>query len=332
MADVEDWAFSADSIDLEGDMTLVLALREGIELKGWKIEFAAGATDELRAMVKRTSASIEVMVRRPYEPSLRIEPGEYLAVPDQLIAIAAPPLLPKGNKEPQASDLAHIETDPQVRNVLRNASGLPLLSAQALAKRPYHFYAVVIGNDPATRASFVRKLNPTKTLDSGKYWFSFGERLAIVEEPLLSLDDHFDLVVTPDGIAVLNQNVFEALFRDAETLVERFPVWAKAFSTIGLDEIQTTILVDRCRRNSRLAGRLRQIYESGHLEKGKVSLNSVFEEADRVAGGRDRFMSNGSLDFGCVDIEMLLKLLNDDLFVGGLSKVTFEAGSKARRN
>jgi hypothetical protein len=343
MSDADDWSFGPQGLDLDGDMTLVLAKRSGKKLVGGKIEFANDATEELREMVKRSAARVSTLTRRTYEPSLRITDGEYLAVPDQLIEKAAPPLPPPAKTAPSSDGgsstaqppatpkpAQHIETDPQVRALLRNASGLPLLAAQALGKQPFQFYAVVVGNDPATRTSFVRKVNPTKSLDVGKLWFSFGERLTKVEQPLLSLDDHFDLIVTTEGIAVLNQGVFDSLFRDAETLVQRYPVWAQAFSTLGLGTDQTDVLVERCRRDSRLAERLRQIHESGHLAAGHVTLEQVLNEADRVAGGRTRFLSDGRLDFSGQDVTTLLKLLNDDLFIGGLSHLPYEAGSKAR--
>ena len=257
-----DWAFSSQAIDLDGDMTLVLARRQGSKLVGWKLEFADDATGELRAMLKRTVSMIDELTRRAYEPSLRIATGEYLAVPDQLVERAAEARTPTGD-DPEGANLtsaltatdttAHIETDPQVRRLLRNASGLDLMAAQGLGKQPFLFYAVVVGSTPTNRTSFVRKLNPTKSLDAGKYWFSMGERLSKVDQPLLSLDDHFDLVVTDGGIAVLDQGVFDLLFRDAQTLVDRYPIWANAFLSVGLDEAQTASLVSRCQRDSRLA-------------------------------------------------------------------------------
>ncbi len=336
MTDPNDWEFKADSVALDGAMTLVLARRKAKALVGGKMEFANDATDALRAMVIATAATIQGLKRQPYEPSVRIGAGEYLAVPDALIEKAARPAAKMaktadqaGTKPPRPTE--HIETDPAVRKFLRNASGLDLLAAGALAKARFEFYAVVVGSDPETRMSFVRKMNPTKSLDAGKHWFSFGERLAKVEQPLLSLDDHFDLVVTAEGIAVLNQTVFDALFRDAQTLVDRYPLWAKAFSTLGLDDAQTGDLVTRCQRDLRLATRLRQIHESGHLAAGDIKLDQVLEEADRVAGGREQFLVDGKLNFDCAEMPTLLKLLNDDLFVGSLSKATYEAGSKARR-
>lgn len=346
MPPADDWSFDSSKVKLDGDMTLVLVRRSGTKLKGWHVEFADDATAELREMVTRTTAAVEARTRRGYEASIRITAEEYLAVPDELVKRAAPPLPAKSEPEPEgegatggktapktvedAPAVQHIETDPQVRALLRNASGLPLLPAQQLTKQPFAFYAVVVGSDPNSRVAFVRKTNPIKTLTAGRLWFSYGERLKKVTEPLMGLDDHFDLIVTADGIAVLNQTAFDLLFRDAATLVERYPIWAKAFTTIGLDDDQTDALVEMCRRDSRLATRLRQIHESGHLAAGHVSLEQVLAEADVVAGGRERFLKNDKLDFACQDAGTLMKLLNDDLFVGGLSKVPYEAGSKAR--
>jgi hypothetical protein len=335
-----DWSFDRQSIEADGDMTLVLARRRGAKLEGAKVEFAKDATLALREMIDSTIDRLELLERRTYEPSLAITEHEYLAVPDELVARAAPPVQPKSTQSSEADrsnskksstpPVEHIETDPQVRAFLRDASGLPLVSAADLARKPpFLFYAVVVGSTPGARAAFVRKKNPVRSLGPGA-WFSFGERLVQVTEPLLGLDDHFDLVVMTNGIAVINQGVFDALFRDAETLVARFPLWAKAFSTIGLDRGQVDDLVRRCRSDSRLGTRLRQIHESGHLAAGEVGLEQVLSEADKVAGGRERFLKNGKLDFNGPDVSSLLKLLNDDLFVGGLSKQTFEAGSKAR--
>ena len=349
MTDAKSWAFDPTCLDPDGAMTLVLARRRGARLIGGKVEFAKDADAELRTVVRRSADSVATLIRRTYEPSLVIGPGEYLAAPDGLVDRAAPPPVKqsqsgeagKGVKQgggqarnPATEDgipKVVIETDPQVRGFLRRASGLELLPAQDLLRKPpFLFYAVVIGDDPQSRIAFVRKMSPTRTLDAGKLLFAYGNRLTRVTEPLLAIEDHFDLIVTKEGIAVLNQTVFEALFRDAETLVERYPVWASSFSTLGLSDLQTKVLVERCQRDSRLASRLRQIYESGHLAAGQVTKTQVLKEADRVAGGRARFLKNGELDFGCQDASALLKLLNDDLFVGGLSHQPFEAGSKAR--
>lgn len=347
MTDTSAWQIDPAGIDIAGDMTLLVARRKGKGIAGYKLEFAKQATTELREAMAGTLTRLATLRRRDYEPSLVIGDEEYMAVPDQLVSVAAPPLPPRTRRsgrtppngggsdgsrgrQPRAAG-ATIETDPEVRRFLRDAAGHDPLPAGSLAGRPFLFYAVVVGNDPRTRSAFVRKHNPAVSLAAGRLLFSYEDRLTRVEHPLFSLDDHFDLVVTPEGILVLNQSIFDALFRDAKVLVDRYPIWAKAFSTLRIGSDQVDVLVERCRRDSRLAHRLRQIHESGHLAAGRVKLDQVLAEADRLGLGRHGFLKDGKLDFGCQDIGTLLKLLNDDLFIGGLSQVAYEAGSKARQ-
>jgi hypothetical protein len=356
-ATTPDWRFSPGDVDLTGALSLVLAWRRSNgKLEGAKVEFARDAVTEIRAAAAQTVTRLGDLTPRSYEPSIRIEAGEYLAVPDRIVERAAPPLPKKAAaRGPSVEDgtrrqgalaaggdrrstviadvpVARIETDPQVRNLLRRASGLPLLAAPDLGAVQYQFYAVVMGNDPDTRVAFVRKNNPTKSLDPGKrLLFAYGDRLTRVTEPLLSLDTTFDLVVTPDGIAVINQDQFERLFRDASALVERYPVWAESFTTLGLDAAQETALVAKCRTDSRVASRLREIYESGHLAAGKVTATQVLSRADKIGLGRDRFMSNGKLSFDGPDTSLLLRLLNEDIWTGDFSNRIYVAGSKARQ-
>lgn len=356
MSDPE-WVFDPASVKQEELMTLVLARRlSNKTLQGYKVEFAKDATDELRKVIRTTVSLLAALTPRQYEPSLAIKQGEYLAVPDELIQRAAPPLAhsasaktgdaqddgaedadtsPEGSgSEPSAAasqGTTHIETDPEVRKLLREASGQPPLSAQALSGKTFLFYAVVIGNDPERRVAFVRKHGPTTSLGRGHLLFAHGDRLTRVSQPLLALDTRFDLVVTPDGIAAINQGVFDALFRDAETLVARYPHWATAFSSLGLNDADTAALVERCRRDFRLANRLRQIFESGHLAAGNVAVKAVLAQAKTLGIDESDIAKNGRLDFSKPDMATLLKLLNDDLFIGGLSKVRFEAGNKSRQ-
>jgi len=354
-----EWTFNPTSVKQNELMTLVLAKRRNKTLQGYKVEFAKGATDELRKVVAATIDLLGTLTPRQYEPSLAIKKGEYLAVPDELVKQAAPPLPPNspskataaspGDEDTSGEDAepaqeatssttagngqatAHIETDPEVRKLLRSAAGLPPLPAKALSGQPFQFYAVVIGDIPELRSAFVRKHGPTTGLGKGRLLFAHGGRLTRVSEPLLALDPSFDLVVTPEGIAAISQSAFDNLFRDAATLVARYPHWATAFATLGLDDGDTEVLVQRCRRDGRLATRLRQIYESGHLEAGKVTITAVLAQADELGIDRATISAKGRLDFAKPDVATLLKLLNDDIFIGGLSKVRFEAGSKARQ-
>lgn len=339
MTPVRTWTLDAGAVDIAGDVTLVVARRRGKSLEGYKIEFEATAGDAIREVCQETLRRVAERSARQYEPSLHIDPeSEYLAVPDaELVQHEAfrPKRRRAGNQKEGGRDLnpsaETIETDPQVRDLLRRASGLERLPAERLADYTFQFYAAVVGSSPTARSAFVRKANPAKVLRRGRMVFAYGDRLRFVDDPLLLLDEWFDLVVAPDGIAVLNQAAFEQLFRDIEVLNERYPVYARAFSTLQLDEDQISTLVERCRHNSRLGNRLRQIYESGHLASGNVTMRQIKREIDKLGLPRDTLLKDGRLDFSGADADTVLKLLNDDLFIGGLSGVQYEAGSKARR-
>lgn len=325
------WVLDSGDTDLGGDITLVVARRSGKSLDGYKVEFEAGAGEEIRKVCQETLGLITARVARQYEASLRIDnEREYLAVPDaQLVQHES--FRPKRRRKRGDEPVVTIETDPQVRDLLRRASGLERLAAPHLSKYRIQFYAAVVGSDPGTRTAFVRKHNPAKVLSRGGLVFSYGDRLKQISDPLMLLDDHFDLVIAQDGIAVLNQDVFEALFRDIEVIAERYPTYAKAFASLALDDEQRDVLVTRCRTDSRLGKRLREIYESGHLAAGNVTMSDVHREIKSLGLDATTLIEKGKLNFKGSNAGTILKLLNDDLFIGSLSKVAFEAGSKARR-
>jgi len=76
-----------------------------------------------------------------------------------------------------------IETDPQVRVLLRDASGLPKLPALDLSRFDYQFYAAVLGSDPDRRTAFVRRRNPASVVKSGRLLFAYGRRQAATPPP-----------------------------------------------------------------------------------------------------------------------------------------------------
>lgn len=336
MTPVRRWTLDPASVHVTGDITLIVARRTGKTLHGYKVEFEAGAGEGIRDVCQRTLDRLAPLTARQYEPSLHIDPDhEYLAVPDSQL-VQHESFRPKPRGRPAADSqsnpaVAAIETDPQVRELLGRAAGLDRLLAAHLSQYSFQFYAAVVGSTPTARTSFVRKNNPAKVLGRGRMVFAYGDRLRTIEDPLFLLDEYFDLVVTDGGIAVLDQPVFEALFRDVKVLNERYPVYAGAFTSLKLDDAQIATLVDRCRTNSRLGNRLRQIFESGHLASGNVTMRHVAAEIDRLGLPKAKLMKAGKLDFSGADADTILKLLNDDLFIGGLSKVAYEAGSKARR-
>lgn len=334
------WQLDRTKIDVTSDVTFVVVRRSGANLKGYKVEASHDALEDIRSACTATLDLLGQRAPRTYEPSLEIEPEhEYLAVPIGDIqstnrttaAVSTSADDDASNGQVQPVETTAVETDPQVSELLSRASGLDRLPAPDLRRFAFLFYAAVVGNSSGTRSAFIRKRNPAMTVRSGRRPLAYGNVLNRVDEPLMLLDPAFDLVVTPEGIAVLNQSVFEALFRDTTVMAERFPVYAAAFASLGIDGPQMAQLVEHCQRDSRLGKRLRQIFESGHLAAGKVTLAHVKREVKRLGLQEDHFFVDGNLRFDEADTGTLLKLLNEDLFIGGFTDVGFEAGNKAKR-
>jgi hypothetical protein len=268
------WQLDRAAIDVAGDVTFVVARRSGVNLKGYKVEASSEALEDIRAACVTTLDLLGQRAPRSYEPSLEIESEhEYLSIPS-VRARTTKPTEHQANGEDSNNEVepTAIETDPQVSELLGRASGLDRLPAPDLGRFPFLFYAAVVGSDSAIRSAFVRKRNPAMTVKAGRKPLAYGNVLHRVDEPLLLLDPAFDLVIAPGGIAVLNQPVFEGLFRDATVMADRYPVYAAGFSSLGIEGPQMEQFVAHCQRDSRLGKRLRQIVESGHLARNSQEL------------------------------------------------------------
>jgi hypothetical protein len=174
----------------------------------------------------------------------------------------------------------------------------------------------------------VRKTDPHLTARPGWVISSLGEALSRIDDPVFVLESRFDVIVLPDGLAVLNATPFETLFRAAEEMSERVVTWADAitdhFPIAGDGE---SLLVDAARRSSRLAKRMRSIYDSGHL--AAVTLSQLRAAAKQQ--GLDvasLFSKDGLVINKDTDTLTLLALLNEDLFKGGLTGTKFAADRK----
>jgi len=315
------WAFDPEAVDVnEGALTLVVVRRSGKALVGSRIEVDEGVEEALRDICRKTLDRLRETEPAHFGPDVRIDRGEYLAVPDVSL------ILPSG-VAPQSD----IETDVELRELLGRASSLERLSARDLSSG-FLLYAVVIGDDPSDRHAFVRKANPRSAVKPGRLVTAFGDRLQRIEQQLFVLDDHFDLVIGSGGLAALSQAVFEQLFRDTEIMMKRIPVYVKALtSTLVLSDDGADRLAEQCLAKPRLAKKLRALYENRLLRPGKITIANVRAEAKRQGVDPAKVIRGNKLVFDDDEPNVLLELLNEDLYTGGLSKTRYRAGSKTKR-
>jgi hypothetical protein len=319
--------FELSGIDSTGDMTLVVAQRVGKKLKGFRIAIH----DDVRAALKEACDATLTMLgeraRVAYASDIEFDPAtQYLDVPPSILSR---PTAATGNED---QPTAAIETDPEAHSVLEDGSSLPLLEPAALKKRSFLFYAVIVGNQPAQRVSFVTQWNPYKVSLTGRVVTFFGDRLRKIDDPILVFQQSFHLVVAASGIAVLNSAAFETIFRDIEVMQQRVPTWVDGVtSALPLTDGAEEQILAACTRDSRLAKRARALFESGTLTGKNLTAARLHAELKNQGLEADRMVNGGKLHIEGTDVPILLKLLSEGLWKGWITDTAWEASAKAPR-
>lgn len=304
---IPSWSFDPDAIDTGGNVTLVVARRVGKNLRGNRVSIHSDVAEELRVACTTTLTTFKGRTARVFDPDAFIENDEYLIAAD-----------------------AAVDTDAQTKKLLAQAGGLAFLQANELPRRGFLFYAVLVGSKSDDRSAFIRLYNPRRIASGGRFWTVFGEDLRKLEDPIFVFDPMFDMVLTKDGIAALNQKPFERIFRDLSVMRGRLPDYVEHITDkLPMADEDALRFLTKCAQNSRVANRARSIFERGHL--ANVTIAEVRAEIKRQKLDEKRLLKDDKLVFDDADPYTLLKLLNEDLFIGGLSRTRYEADRKSAR-
>ena len=293
-------------IDIAEAATLVVAWRTGRNAHGAVLRAGGQVIDALRAYAREALALIAAGHGRPYNPD--DEQGEdagfLTASQDELL------------------DTALLEQ-------LRTGSSLPLIEADELRKRTLALYALLIGNDPDSRAIFVRKGNPVSLARKGVVAV-FDDTLTRVTRPILAFDSSFDMILLAGSVWILNQKNFEGLFKESEAVLARTSEWVDQLSQVlPIAGDGSEWLADRLRQNSVMRRKVHSILRSDYLPK----LTPDNLRARMSAHGLlpDDLMKDGALIFNKDTEKDLLLFLNEDLWTGDFSGDQYAAARKARR-
>jgi hypothetical protein len=214
-----------------------LSLVPGAELiVGWRprrsrldaaaIELSRDVASEMQAMCRGTLDHIAGLIRRPYGGAPYIEPGEeYLAIP--VTELAAVPVRARTIEDDEATGLSDLQR-------LVTTPGLAPLSRTDLQDGRYLFYAVICTEQgTGQRIGFTRQTDPHRVARAGGLTALFGqEGLRRLEDPVFVFEAGFDLVISPDEVAVLRLEAFNRMFADLNTLALAAP--ANASKVAGL--------------------------------------------------------------------------------------------------
>jgi len=205
------------------------------------------------------------------------------------------------------------------------------VGAKDLRAKQIVFYAIVRGVDEEDRTAYLRHLNPMKLAKPGVRFLEFGDTLSRLESPVFVMDDKFDLIIRPEEIAILDATFFLNLFYSVSGIDERIDnMVEEALANLPIDEDTEVMLVDLCRGRKRYQSKLAKIVASGHM--GNVNMKSFRAALRQHKLPVRRFIRDGSIHAGKNDGELLLAILNQDLFKGCLTGEPYAAGSKRKMN
>jgi hypothetical protein len=161
--------------------------------------------------------------------------------------------------------------------------------------------------------------------------FEFGDTLTTIANPVFVVEDRFDLILRPDSIDVLAPKVFENLFYEMTGVDARVRGWVRNVARyLPMGDGVMNLLATACRARPRLRRRLHAIDERGHLEH--VTMQQFRREVRRLGYDATRFIRNGEIVAAEGDYGVLLQILNEDLFRGGLTDEEFAAERKTPVN
>jgi hypothetical protein len=295
---------SPNEIRLEESPILAVAWRSGNDIEVARIELSREVSDVFREIAGEHLASLSNQRARVYSPELDIERGEEYAT-------AA-----RGSMNPADPIIALLDT----------TQTMDPLAANDLPAKSLLLYAFVFED----QAMFVRKANPHVTARTGHVITRMGSSLSRIEDPIFDFDRKIDVVVTEDELWISNATAFEYLFKDDSFLTNNVPKWVGAIaSAIPLAPGSDQALLERGVSNMRRRRRLESIAQRGHLSS--VTSSKLKREIVRLRLDADLLMVGNKLVVNDDTIEDVLKLLNEDLFIGGLSGNEFEVDKKAPR-
>lgn len=300
----------------QGDMTLVVGWRSGPKTKIKRVNVSQGVEVDLRIVATAVAADLETREVARWSPEVVSSPEVVHVMPTA--DVGAGPVLAK-----------EVEAFGTLLEALAQGGDLPKLTARELPAAELQFYALVIGDDSASRTVWIRLTNVRRGLKPDRKIFTtLGDTLTKVLDPIFGFDDDFDMVAADGQLAVLSLGSFKKLFRDNSALAAQIPGWISAITDhLPIAPAAEAILADKCSRDSRARGKLEAINFRGHLPT--VPPATIRKKMrDYGLDVRRFFNQQNQLDFKNEDVNDLLKVLNEDLFKGLLTDTKFRADRK----
>lgn len=326
-------SFNPKSIKTTGALTLALGQRTSSDPKGHRVKMKPDVVEALRKIASETVELLAARTAVQYADDLdfNAEDNYILIQRNTLVVHRAAPRRGRRTAQEKQETPAQVEMSPAILEIVDAASSLAQINREDLVKKAFSFYAAVIGNDPDRRTAFITQSNPYKAAQTGHLSTLFGDGLAKVTDPILTFALRFDMVVTPEHVAVLNLAAFERLFREIDSMKARVPVWSEAaIKALPLDEKSAETLRTKAASSARVATQLRGLYERGYLSK-RYTVRDLGKQLTDRGFDPEKYIHGGKLSVDDSEIPVLLKIIDEKLYPGWHSGTEWDVGTRARR-
>jgi len=301
------WPFEYAQIDTTAGVTLVVLWKQGSLVVARQVPVAREVADFLREAMDRTIQEAGERQARPYYPEMHLEKEECLVLQD-------PSLF----------------EDTGIGGLLFPDQPHSQIRPDELENRVLWMYASIVGSVERRRA-FIRRGNAHVDARRGRLFTTLTNSLARIEEPILALNDRFDLIAGMSGVIALNQPTFDAVFKEAPALVEHIDAWVTGISqTLPFSGDGAERLARLSASDLRVRRILRTIHERGHLQT--VRIDQVRQYCQEAGIDGSLYIENEMLRVDAGEVFRLLHLLNEDYFRGGLTDAPFMSERKSPQN
>lgn len=290
------------TITSSGPLTLIVAWRQGTTTHGRVVKVGGDVAHTLRTFAAQCAETLAPDAAE-YDPDSPSEDGTQRVAPRE-----------------EAFDTVLLDT--------LAAGGSHDTARDEDLNRPLACWAVVLGEED-DQTIYVHRHSPITLAKKPLLAGLIDNSLTAITDRVFGFDAHFDLVITSDKLFILDQNDFEALFKESPAVLARAGEWATSItSQLPVTEGSTEVLEDLLRRNSVVRRKVTSILRRPYF--ASLDTEVVRTKLEEHGLNPAVFMPNDELNFTRETALALVRFLNEDLFQGDFSNEPFAASGKQR--
>ena len=314
-------------------LTLVVAWRKGKGYDFGRVKTAQEFTDRLHRIVEKADAHVTSSEESAYAIGDDLDEGEIMIFPLQEKNGSR-----EGQTTPQRKALfpkqpsARTDDPLEFRRRLISFGDMDPVGIAFLKEHKPTFYALLHGNTAQERVAYLRHANPMELVKPGNILARLGDTLTALDDEVFLMDDRVDLVLRPSRIEIINKKFFDQMFFDPIGSYEDLDGMVRnALGVLPMVGETLNQLVERTREKRRSRYKLLEIQDSGHLATVTMA---QFKAALKLEGYEyRRFIRRDTKGQETIyaeddDLDLLLYILNEDLFRGGLTGRRLAASKK----